>query len=217
MRTIRGGLVCLMGLLALVLGTIPAWATESKHVTIEVFAPKGGDVAGVGGRAFFVDLKAVFHDATLAETGAGLELTGPGAHQTAPPFPSPFGVGADDKFPGLIVLLSTTQIGVGPGQNLAGLFNLVGVTNRDDQDTEIWATWIVGAPGFGASPANPGPVEATLLVAVAGDTNGNGVFDDAPDVVPDMNGDGVIDEKDLKLIGVASNIKKVKFSINGSP
>lgn len=174
-------------------------------------------MAGLGGRGFLVDLKATFHNSTLSETGAGLELTGPGGHQTSPPFPSPFGVGPDDKFPGLIVLLSTSTVGVGPGQNLAGLFNIVAVTNRDEEATDISATWIIGAPVFGASPANPGPIESTLLVAVAADLNGDGTFNDAPAVIADLNGDGVIDEKDLKLLGVASNIKKVKFFINGLP
>ncbi len=45
---------------------------------------------------------------------------------------------------------------------------------------------------------------------------GNGIFDDAPEVISDLNGDGAIDEKDLKLLRVASNIKKVKFLINGN-
>lgn len=46
--------------------------------------------------------------------------------------------------------------------------------------------------------------------------NGNGIFDDAPDVISDLNGDGVVDEKDLKLLRVASNIKKDMFFINGN-
>lgn len=46
--------------------------------------------------------------------------------------------------------------------------------------------------------------------------NGNEIFDDAPDVISDLNGDGVVGEMDFKLLRVASNIKKVKFFINGN-
>jgi len=98
----------------------------------------------------------------------------------------------------------------GPGTNLANLFNLTGITNRTADKTEIWDTWIVGAAIAGKD------VDTTVTVAVIADLNKNGVYDDAPDVVKDMNGDGVIDAKDLKLIGVASNIKTVTFHINGA-
>jgi hypothetical protein len=36
-------------------------------------------------------------------------------------------------------------------------------------------------------------------------------------VVPDVNGDGLINADDLKLLGVASNIVTVPFRINGAP
>lgn len=52
------------------------------------------------------------------------------------------------------------------------------------------------------------------MVAVAADLNGDGIFNDAPDVVPDANGDGVVDAKDLKAIGLASKVAQVTFSIN---
>ena len=45
------------------------------------------------------------------------------------------------------------------------------------------------------------------------DKNGNGVFDDAPDVVPDADGDGIVGTRDLKAFGVASNIERRKFFI----
>ena len=75
----------------------------------------------------------------------------------------------------------------------------------------MWDTWIVGAPIAGSN------VDTTLTVAVIDDLNNDGVFNDAPNVVPDLNNDGRIDADDLKLLGVASNIVTVPFHINGDP
>jgi hypothetical protein len=80
-----------------------------------------------------------------------LQLTGPGAHDNADPFPGTFSPGADDDFPRLVVLLSTTpDEGAlhGPGQNLANLFNITGVNNVTRKSTEVWDTWIVAAPNW---------------------------------------------------------------------
>lgn len=43
-----------------------------------------------------------------------------------------------------------------------------------------------------------------------------GIFNDAPAVIPDANGDGdgVCDKSDLRAFGVASNIQKAEFFIN---
>ncbi len=60
-------------------------------------------------------------------------------------------------------------------------------------------------------------VDTTLTVAVIDDLNNDGVFNDAPNVVTDLNQDGRIDAQDLKLLGVASNIVTVPFGINGAP
>ena len=55
--------------------------------------------------------------------------------------------------PGQVDLTSTTNNTLpgfsGRGTNLAKLFNLNDITNRDSNETELWDTWIVGA----ASPA----------------------------------------------------------------
>jgi hypothetical protein len=97
----------------------------------------------------------------------------------------------------------------GPGTNLANLFNLTGVTNRNARETELWDTWIVGAPILGKD------VDTTLTVAVIDDLNHNGIFDDAPDVVTDANHDGRINAADLTALGVASNIKTIHFHLAG--
>jgi hypothetical protein len=188
----------------------------AKPVRIEVFAPERGANAGAAGFGWFVDMEVDFLGMNLHQAGfSGLQLTGPGVHNNVPPFPGLFSTGHDDRLPGLVVLTSTTNNTLpgfsGPGTNLAGLFNLTGITNRDSKETELWDTWIVGAAIAGQN------VDTTLTVAVIDDLNNDGVFNDAPNVVPDLNNDGRIDAADLKLLGVASNIVTVPFRINGAP
>ena len=196
-------------LLALSALTNPALADRSDDeiASIKIFAPEKGYVAGLGSRAFLVDM-AIEFDGNLASTGVTPELTGPGPLQNAGPFPGTFGLGANkDHFPGLVVLLSSHTKGSGPGHNVANLFNITTVTNQEAASTEIWTTWIVGAPNaFGKVGEN---TPSRLFVAVV-----EGV---APDVVTDMDGNGVFDKKDLKLMGykVISNTPKVDFVVNG--
>ena len=187
-----------------------------RPVTVKVFAPERGDNAGAGGFGWFVDMELAFRGKNLHQTGFnGLQLTGPGVHSNAAPFPGLFAPGKDDKMPGVVVLDSTTNANLpgfsGPGTNLAGLFNLSGITNRTPDETELWDTWIVGAPIAGQN------VDSVLTVAVIDDLDHNGVYDDAPDVVADANHDGRVDAADLDAIGVASNVVTVPFRINGDP
>ena len=172
-------------------------------VQVDVFAPREGDVAGKLSKGFFVDLALRYP--SLAASGADFQLTGPTTHQNQAPFPGAFGPGVDEKVPGLIVLLSTTTIGAKNAQNLANLFNLTGFTNQ--KTSEIWDTWIVGAPSFGKN------VHSVLRVAVAADKNKDGIYNVAPAVVPDANHDGRINAADLEAYGVASNIAVVPFEI----
>jgi len=195
----------------------PAGASQrAKPVRIEVFAPERGANAGASGFGWFVDMEVDFLGMNLHQAGfTGLQLTGPAGHNNIPPFPGLFATGQDDRMPGLVVLTSTTNNTLpgfsGPGTNLAGLFNLTGITNRDSKETELWDTWIVGAAIAGQN------VNTTLTVAVINDLNHDGIFNDAPNVVPDLNNDGRTDAADLKLLGVASNIVTVPFRINGDP
>jgi hypothetical protein len=185
-------------------GKKPASKGANPPVKVEVFAPRQGDVAGRQSKGFFVDLALRYP--SLAASGADFQLTGPATHQNQAPFPGAFSPGVDEKVPGLIVLLSTTTIGAKNAQNLAGLFNLTGFTNQ--KTNEIWDTWIVGAPSFGEN------VHSVLRVAVAADKNHDGIYNDAPAVVPDSNHDGRINAVDLKAYGIASNIAVVPFQIS---
>ena len=178
--------------------------TAKPPVKVQVFAPRPGDAAGHGSKGFFVDLALQYPN--LTSSGADFQLTGPTTHQNQAPFPGAFSPGVDEKLPGLIVLLSTSTVGARSGQNLANLFNLTGFTNR--KTNEIWDTWIVGAPSFGKN------VRSVLRVAVAADKNRDGIYNDAPAVVPDANHDGRINAIDLKAYGVASDIAVVPFQIS---
>jgi hypothetical protein len=181
-----------------------ASAKADPPVNLQVFAPRPGDTAGKASKGFFVDLAVQYP--SLASSGADFQLTGPAAHQNQAPFPGAAAPGVDEKLPGLIVLLSTSTVGAKNAQNLANLFNLTGFTNQ--KTNEIWDTWIVGAPLFGKN------VPSVLRVAVAADRNEDGIYNDAPAVVPDANQDGRINAADLKAFGVASNIVAVPFVIS---
>ena len=181
-----------------------ASASADPPVKVQVFAPRSGDVVGKQSRGFFVDLALQYP--SLASSGADFQLTGPGTHQALAPFPGAFAAGVDEKLPGLIVLLSTSTVGARNAQNLANLFNLTGFTNQ--RTNEIWDTWIVGNPSFGRN------VRSVLRVAVAADKDRDGIYDDAPAIVPDANRDGRVNAVDLKAFGIASEIVSVPFRIS---
>ena len=200
---------------------MPAVSSTYAHgqhpVTVTITTPTRHDDAGVSGAAWMVDLQLRYRGKDpLASAGFTTpQLTGPAGHNNIAPFPGTFSTGADDRLPGLVVLTSTTNATLpgfsGPGTNLANLFNLTGVTDRSKRSAQIGDSWIVGAPIAGRD------VDTVLTVAVVADLNHNGVYDDAPAVVPDANHDGKIDSRDVKALGVASNIDTVRFHINGDP
>ncbi|BAU49654.1 hypothetical protein SVA_3106 [Sulfurifustis variabilis] len=193
--------------IAAVLGCL-SLPVQADDVKVKMFAPENGSHAGIGGRGWFVDLAVEFRT-PLAQTGfTGFQLTGPAGHNSVAPFPGTFSPGVDDRLPGLVVLVSTTGIGAGSCQNVANLFNVTGVTDVEDHSAQLWDTWIIGAPNFGVN------TESTVYAAVAADRDGDGVFNDAPAVLPDADGNGVCDAKDLKAFGLASNVAKSSFFIN---
>jgi len=194
-----------------VVAAVGGAAASGKHasakadplVKVQVFAPRPGDSAGKASKGFFVDLAVQYP--SLASSGADFQLTGPATHQNQAPFPGVAAPGVDEKLPGLIVLLSTSTVGARNAQNLANLFNLTGFTNQ--RTNEIWDTWVVAAPLFGRN------VGSVLRVAVAADKNKDGIYNDAPAIVPDANHDGRINATDLRAFGVASEIVTVPFRI----
>ena len=188
-------------------GSHRAAATTDKPILLEVFAPGDGDQAGIGGVSWFVDLDLEFPGNVHSTGITGPQLTGPGIFSNAPPFPGVFAPGKDDRFGGLVVLFSTTSIGAGSCQNTANLFNITGVTNVTETGTEIWDTWIITAANFGRN------TNSTLNVAEVSDLNHDGVYNDAPDVVPDANHDGKCDASDVDALGTDSDIATINFFI----
>jgi hypothetical protein len=181
---------------------------EASPIEIEVFAPEEGHLAGVNGVGWFVDLAIEFEGDLVSSGFTGNQLTGPGVHDNTAPFPGVFAPGKDDRFGGLISLITTTTLGAGACQNLANLFNLTGPTNVQQDETEIWDTWIITTAAFGTH------TRSTMYTAIAADHNHDGIFNDAPDVVPDVNNDGVCNEFDIKAFGSASKVAETHFAIN---
>jgi hypothetical protein len=134
-------------------------------------------------------------------------------HADAPPFPGAFSTGADEHLPGLVVLGSTTTSTVrgftGPGTNLANLFNLTALEDRQKHFLAIQDTWIVGAPILGSD------TDTTLTVAIVKDRNHDGVFNDAPATIPDADHDGRITAADVRAFGVAGSVRTVRFHLAG--
>lgn len=181
---------------------------QDRVAEVRMFAPANGDRVGVGGFGWFVDLEIEF-ELPLERTGfAGFQLTGPGTHNNVAPMPGTFSPGKDERMPGLIVLLSTATVGAQSCQNVANLFNLTGVTHRETGRTRLWDTWIVGAPNFGVN------TDSTVHVALAADKDLDGIYNDAPSVIPDADGNGICNERDLRAFGLASNVRKATFFIN---
>lgn len=213
--TAAAGAAAILGLT----GLVPAISSASGHgdrpVSVEITTPSRHDDAGVSGAAWMVDLQLRYRGKDpLKKAGfSAPQLTGPAGHNNIAPFPGSFSTGPDDRLPGLVVLTSTTNATLpgfsGPGTNLANLFNLTGVTDRTKRSAQVGDSWIVGAPIAGRD------VDTVLTVAVVADLDHNGVYDDAPAVLPDTNHDGKVDSRDIKALGVASNIDTVRFHING--
>lgn len=218
----------LMLFLSAFLLTAVGAATADDDVRIRVFTPREDDLTGTDGTRFVVALRFKF-PGDLASTGVTLPGLEP-EQETADDPQSVIAVdsslesseyGANPNFPGLVVLLSNNKSGA--GHNLASLFTQLSVSHRkyadeDEEDeeaegeagaagTHVWTSWLVDSVDeFGTV----GEIErATLLVAV--------VEGDAPDVVEDMNEDGKLTRKDLKLMEykVLSKVKRIKFDVNG--
>src|SRR3954451_15567851 len=145
-------------------GAAAAASGGGGSANIHLFTPTSGDRAGIGGTGFFVDLKA---DMNLPLARSGFGGQGPAT-----------GAGKDKRFPSLIAVLSTAK--AGPGKNLAGLFDVVGVTDQSADKTQLWATWQAAKPNFGTGAS-------TAYVAVVGDRDGDGVLNDAADTVADAD------------------------------
>jgi hypothetical protein len=138
-------------------------ATHHSPLVVTVFSPGQGDTSGVAGAGFVIDLSL---DAAKPSDNAYLSAANGYKPYFNDPSSSTFHPGSDPGAPGLVVLLSTIQSipgtpFMGPGTNLAGLFQINGVAMvQHGTLAETWNTWQVGKPIAGIG------VQTTLTVFV---------------------------------------------------
>jgi hypothetical protein len=111
-------------------------STASTQVTVQAFSPEPNSVQGVCGNGIVIDLAIRSKDPNLLK--AGIRAAQPGQP------------GRNPIYQNLVVTLSTTDPALGgPQANIAGLFQIVSVSQQSDGSGEIWATWVNGQPRFG--------------------------------------------------------------------
>ena len=123
-------------------------------VAAQIFNPHNGDVVGVNGSGWILDLifdaSSTMANSLISESAG---YTSGFVNQTSPAFQP----GHNSLIPGLVVLLNTTVMGAplsGPGTNLAGLFQISNFrTVNCNTIIEIWAEWLVGKPIAGHGPS----------------------------------------------------------------
>src|SRR5215831_6806223 len=143
----------------------------AKPVKLSVLSPGTRDNAGNEGAGFVVDLTL-----TARNKAANKSISAEAGYK--PFFNNPsaptFHPGPNQGAPGLVVMLSTTPNTPGtpfqgPRTNLAGLFQINGVTSNNGL-IQVRNTWQIAKAGFGSGPS-------TLTVFVVDGT--------APTLVPD--------------------------------
>ena len=154
-------------------------STASTQVTVQAFSPEPNSVQGVCGNGIVIDLAIRSKDPNLLK--AGIRAAQPGQP------------GRNPIYQNLVVTLSTTDPALGgPQANLAGLFQIVSVSQQSDGSGEIWATWVNGQPRFGVD------LDSALDAYV--------VNDPAPATVP----------ADRSGLSVVSNVVHVPFHVAGA-
>jgi len=117
--------------------TVRSQTTSTPPLQVTVFTPKPGDVMGINGLGWVVDLAI---DATSVQFNS---LLSPAAGYK-PAFLNPlnstqFHVGNSSAVPGLVCLFNSTG-----GTNFAGVFEINGVALTNNGTTaEVWSTWYI--------------------------------------------------------------------------
>ena len=154
-------------------------SSAATAVTVQAFSPEPISTQGVCGNGIVIDLSIRSKDPNLLK--AAVRPAQPGQP------------GRNPIYQNLVVTLSTTEPSLGgPQANIAGLFQIVSVSQQSDGSGEIWATWINGQPRFGVD------IDSALDAYV--------VADAAPATVP----------ADRAGLNVVSNVVHVPFHVAGS-
>jgi hypothetical protein len=154
-------------------------SSAATAVTVQAYSPEPNSVQGVCGNGIVIDLAIRSKDPNLLK--AGIRAAQPGQP------------GRNPIYQNLVVTVSTTEPALGgPQANIAGLFQIVSVSQQPDGSGEVWATWVNGQPRFGID------VDSALDAYV--------VSDAAPATVP----------ADRTGLNVVSNVVHVPFHVAGS-
>src|SRR3954447_17278306 len=104
--------------------------------TVQAFSPEPNSIQGICGNGIVIDLAIRSKDPNLLK--AAIRASQPGQP------------GRNPAYQNLVVTLSTTEPALGgPQANIAGLFQIVSVSQQSDGSGEVWATWVNGQPRFG--------------------------------------------------------------------
>src|SRR5947209_12561308 len=154
-------------------------STASTPVTLTAFSPEANSTQGVCGVGIVIDLSIRSKDPNLLKSG--IRPAQPGQ------------LGRNPNYQNLVVTLSTTDPGLGgPQANIAGLFQIVSVSQQSDGSGEVWATWVNGQTHWGVD------VDSVLDAYV--------LADPAPPTVP----------ADRSGLNVVSNLVHVPFHVAGA-
>src|SRR5438270_5621219 len=154
-------------------------SSSATAVTLQAFSPEPNSVQGVCGNGIVIDLSIRTKDPNLLQ--AAIRAAQPGQP------------GRNPAYQNLVVTLLTTEPALGgPQANIAGLFQIVSVSQQPDGSGEIWATWVNGQPRFGVD------VDSAVDAYVVGEP--------APATVP----------ADRTGLNVVSNVEHVPFHVAGS-
>ena len=154
-------------------------SSAATAATVQAFSPELNSTQGVCGTGIVIDLAIRAKDPNLLKSAIR-------AAQPGQP-------GRNPAYQNLVVTMSTTEPSLGgPQANIAGLFQIVSVSQQPDGSGEIWATWVNGQPRFGID------VDSAVDAYV--------VSDPAPATVP----------ADRSGLNVVSNVVHVPFHVAGS-
>src|SRR3954447_4926462 len=147
--------------------------------TVQAFSPEPNSVQGVCGNGIVIDLSIRAKDPNLLK--AAIRAAQPGQP------------GRNPIYQNLVVTLSTTEPALGgPQANIAGLFQIISVSQQPDGSGEVWATWVNGQPRFGVD------LDSALDAYVLSDA--------APATAP----------ADRTGLNVVSNVVHVPFHVAGA-
>src|SRR5438270_12979762 len=154
-------------------------SSAPTEVTLQAFSPEPNSIQGVCGDGIVIDLSVRSKNLNLVKAGLRAALAGQ--------------PGRNPVYQNIVVTLSTTDPSLGGSQaNIAGLFQIVSISQQPSGEGEVWLTWTNGQPRFGID------VDSTLDAYVLGEA--------APATVP----------ADHTGLNVVSNVVHVPFHVAGS-